>query len=204
MGPVRQRDRSGNWQKYTSGNPIQQRLISGFLASVKQAVDLAAPHTIADVGCAEGLVAQHLLADGCSARFVGADLDLTALCRGRTQSPHLAAQQADIYHLPYRDRSADLVLCLEVLEHLIDPARAVGELRRVAAHYCLISVPHEPLFRLANLARGKNAARLGDDPEHCQHWNGPGLIKFLQRCGLAVRWIRRPLPWLLILTEVDH
>lgn len=38
----------------------------------------------------------------------------------------------DIYHLPFRDRSVDFVICTHVLEHLEDPLRAIAELTRVA------------------------------------------------------------------------
>jgi SAM-dependent methyltransferase len=33
--------------------------------------------------------------------------------------------------LPYEDRSFDVVLCTQVLEHVVDPAQAVGEIARV-------------------------------------------------------------------------
>jgi hypothetical protein len=59
-------------------------------------------------------------------------------------------------------------------------------------------VPHEPLFRLANLARGKHVARWGNDPEHVQHWN---MRSF---CRLVSPYFRplamySPFPWLVVL-----
>lgn len=39
----------------------------------------------------------------------------------------------DAHHLPFRDEEFNLILCTEVLEHLIDPRAAVSEMRRVLA-----------------------------------------------------------------------
>lgn len=39
--------------------------------------------------------------------------------------------QADLMHLPFADHSFDSVICLEVLEHTLDPDRVLSELRRV-------------------------------------------------------------------------
>lgn len=38
---------------------------------------------------------------------------------------------ASVYELPFRDGEFDIVLCLSVLEHLKEPARAILEIRRV-------------------------------------------------------------------------
>ena len=39
---------------------------------------------------------------------------------------------ADIYHLPFRDKSVDFLWCTHVLEHCEDPVAACKELQRVA------------------------------------------------------------------------
>ena len=72
---------------------------------------------------------------------------------------------------PSPTRSFDTVTCLEVLEHLDDPAAAVRELARVARRAVVVSVPYEPYFRIGNVLRGKHLGGLGNHPEHVQHWN---------------------------------
>jgi ubiquinone/menaquinone biosynthesis C-methylase UbiE len=52
----------------------------------------------------------------------------------------------DIQHLSFPDKSFDIVLCQQVLEHVPDPVRAINELKRVTKRQLLISVPYEPFF----------------------------------------------------------
>src|SRR5262249_59414544 len=76
-----------------------------------------------------------------------------------------------VLSLPFAADSFDVVLCLEVLEHLQDPLPAVRELSRVARRGLILSVPYEPYFRIGNVLRGKHLSRLGAHPEHVQHSN---------------------------------
>ena len=57
----------------------------------------------------------------------------------------------DVQNLSFPDGAFDIVLCLQVLEHVPDPVRAMLELKRVAARQLVISVPYEPFFTLARL-----------------------------------------------------
>jgi len=60
-----------------------------------------------------------------------------ALKLGRTEKGLVG----DIYKLPFKSKSFDVVLCAETLEHLENPEAAVKELMRVAKRYVSISVP---------------------------------------------------------------
>lgn len=55
-------------------------------------------------------------------------------------------EKADVQNLPYADDAFDIVLCQQVLEHVYDPVKAIGQLQRVAAKRLIISVPYEPFF----------------------------------------------------------
>lgn len=195
---------SGNWQKYNNPNPLQQLLIRRFLNTVGDLFEQSGALILADIGCAEGFVTRHLRRLRPEIRCVGIDIDADALERGKSINPDRQAQQSNIYHIPYQSQAFDLVLCLEVIEHLDEPARALAELTRITRHYCLLAVPHEPFFRIANLLRGKNLTRLGDDIEHINHWGKAGFTRFLQDSGLLVRDIKTSFPWLVALAEFDR
>jgi SAM-dependent methyltransferase len=84
-----------------------------------------------------------------------------------------------VYALPYPDRAFDVVVATEVLEHLHDPSGAVRELLRVARKAVILTVPHEPWWRLANMMRGKYLSDFGNTPGHVQHWTRTGFVRLL-------------------------
>ena len=89
-----------------------------------------AGRTVVDLGCGGGLLAVPLAREG--AHVVGLDLAAKALRAARAQQPErLLAAQADLQELPLAERSADVVLLADVLEHVDDPAAVVAQAARV-------------------------------------------------------------------------
>jgi len=189
--------RSDNEGKYRSKNPVVRYLVGRFLRRVSELAATEGPRRVLEVGCGEGIVLAALAARLPGTRFDGLELDETALEQARVRCPGAELVRGDACELPFGDQSFDLVVCLEVLEHLPEPVRALRELRRVARGGCLLSVPHEPFFRVGNLLRGKNVGRLGDPSDHLQHW---GAREFAAFCGreLAVRSRTTAFPWLIV------
>ncbi len=103
--------------------------------------------------------------------------------------------------MPYKDKEFDLVLCTEVLEHLEDPKRALKELIRVSNKYLVLSVPNEPLFMLAQLVRGKNWSRFGNDIEHIQHWSFWQFENFVKKENVKILKTKHPFAWTMVLLE---
>ncbi len=80
--------------------------------------------TVLDVGCADGKPRRHLPA---AADYVGVDYYSTATDWYDTRPDLYADAQA----LPLADASVDHALLLDVLEHIPEPHRCLGELGRV-------------------------------------------------------------------------
>ena len=59
----------------------------------------------------------------------------------------------DATTLPFPDDSFDLVLAIEVLEHVPTPDHALSELSRVCSGTFVASVPFEPIWRAGNVVR---------------------------------------------------
>jgi SAM-dependent methyltransferase len=100
---------------------------------------------VLDVGCSSGYGAVALLAHGPAGRVVvGVERDAEALEIGRARLPWLQIIEGDAAALPIRDRCADAVLLLDVLEHLAEPDRAIAEAHRVLrpGGVLIVSVPH--------------------------------------------------------------
>ncbi len=193
----------GNWQKYQNRNPLQRLLIQNFLDTIVAITRSLPTSTILDAGCAEGFVSQRLLEEWPGAQVVGIDVDIGALTRGQRLNPVTRFGSGDITSLPFKDKSFDLVICTEVLEHLPHPESALSELQRMTRRYCLLSVPHEPFFRLSNLMRGKNISRLGDDVDHYHHWGALAFRRLTNHYFHPVS-SRFPFPWQVFLGAVVH
>lgn len=195
-----------NYKKHSANNSLwqlrflQRSLIDKYFKNLVAAAKPLHPKTVLDVGCGEGFTLQQLYENGVGEKLEGVDFLDTAIQIGNKIHPQLKLKQGNIYELPYKDNSFDLVLCTEVLEHLEKPADALKELKRVTKKYCIISVPHEPWFMLGNFLRGKNLSRFGNDIEHIQHWTGGGIRKFLAN-EFEVVSVRSPLPWTLLVVK---
>jgi 2-polyprenyl-3-methyl-5-hydroxy-6-metoxy-1,4-benzoquinol methylase len=195
---------TGNtYDKYGSQNPVVRRLMAGFESTLDELWQKAAPRSILDVGCGEGvLTAQWAdkLGDG---RIVGIDLDDPKLKAewAQRRRANLEYRVEDATNLSFGDGEFDMASAIEVLEHVPDPERTVAEMARVAKRSLLVSVPREPLWRGLNMARGAYLKDLGNTPGHVNHWSKRSFVSMLSRHG-TVEEVRSPFPWTMVLVHV--
>lgn len=209
---------AGNvYDKYGTSNPIARRLMDGFLNAARELAATTGVEALHEVGCGEGHLATQLARWGYRVR--GTDVGPTIIARARA---HAAAAGVDgaaapaktggrvtnldvasIYELDPEADGAALVVCCEVLEHLDEPERALAVLRSLARPWLLVSVPREPIWRLANMARGRYLSALGNTPGHLNHWSKRGFLKLLGRYAEVVA-VRSPFPWTMALCQVDR
>lgn len=188
----------GNYyDKFGSSNPLVRRLMARFKQSYADCFMQAMPDSVLEVGCGEG----HILALSWELRsglLSGIDLETAILQEAQENCPQATLAVGNGYQLPYPSKHFDLVVASEVLEHVEQPHVVLQEMARVSRHYCLMSVPLEPLWRVLNLARGKYVSDLGNTPGHVQHWSPKGFVRLVQRY-FDVLEVRRPLPWTMVL-----
>lgn len=188
---------TGNtYDKYASTNPVERRLMLGFFAALDDLVPAAPPDTVLEVGVGEGEVTRRLARRWPGSSFVGLDLPDPDLAGHWADAP-FAALFGDVGRLPFPDDSVDLVLAIEVLEHVERPDAALRELARVARRDVVVSVPKEPVWRAANMLRGKYLRDLGNTPGHVNHWSRRSFAA-LVASHLDVRAVRSPFPWTMI------
>lgn len=191
-----------NFRKHTSKNPIQKILLDNFFNTLVQIIRPRQVSRVLDVGCGEGFTLSRLSEQKIGEHLEGIEYSKTAIEIGRKIHPKLTFKQGDIYNLPYKNNSFDLVISTEVLEHLENPKRALLELIRVSGKYLLLSVPNEPWFRIANFLRGKNISRFGNDVEHIQHWSNHGFSKFVTEVDkVKIIVSKYPFPWTIVLVN---
>lgn len=128
---------------------------------------------IVDLGCGVGdlcqIIPSHL-------RKIGIDLSLPALRYAKRDSnTHITLINASLYELPLLEESADVVICLEVLEHLEDDDRALDEISRILrpGGRLIMSLPGEFYF-----------PQYLDLMGHWRHYTSTSMGQMLERVGL--------------------
>jgi 2-polyprenyl-3-methyl-5-hydroxy-6-metoxy-1,4-benzoquinol methylase len=195
---------TGNtFDKYGSSNPVVRRLMAGFHSTLDELWAEAAPRSILDVGCGEGVLTAEWaerLGDG---RIVGIDLDDPKLRAEweRRSRPNLEFRVEEATSLSFADGEFDMACAIEVLEHVPEPEATLAEMARVASRHLLVSVPREPLWRGLNVARGAYVRDLGNTPGHVNHWSKRAFVALLSRYG-TVQEARSPFPWTMVLVRL--
>ena len=195
---------TGNtYDKYGSTNPVVRRLMAGFETALEGLFAEAAPSSVLDVGCGEGVLTARWAEQLGTGRVVGIDLEDPKLRREWTlrPRPNLEFQAMAAESLPFDDGEFELAAATEVLEHVPDPERTLCEMARVASRHLIVSVPREPLWRALNLGRGAYVRQLGNTPGHVNHWSRRGFLRLLDRHGDVLE-TRSPFPWTMVLVAV--
>jgi len=117
---------SGEWDH------LRTELFGGRFTSLALLSLLRPEWTVADLGCGTGN-ASELLAPVVR-NVVAVDLSGPMLDAARerlSDAPNVEFVEAEVDHLPLADASVDAAVCVLVLHHLPDPARAIAEMRRI-------------------------------------------------------------------------
>jgi SAM-dependent methyltransferase len=195
---------TGNtYDKYGSGNPVVRRLMSSFEATLEELFQRAAPRSLLDVGCGEGVLVHRWAQSLGESRVVGIDLEEPSIQAGwaERRAANLEYRVMEASDLPFADDEFDLASAIEVLEHVPDPEHTVAEMARVAERHLLVSVPREPLWRMLNMARGAYWPALGNTPGHLNHWSRRSFAELLSRHGEVIE-VRSPFPWTMLLVRL--
>jgi len=144
------------------------------LAALRPSLDLL------DVGCGPGTITADLAQRVAPGRVVGVDrapeVLTQASAHAAAQGVSLELQVGDVYALPFPDASFDVVHAHQVLQHLVDPVRALAEMRRVLRPQGLVAVrdsdytsfawaPRDPLLDRWLELYCKIARRNGGEPD---------------------------------------
>jgi len=102
--------------------------------------------TILEVGCSSGHLLRTLGKKDKNIKYIGVDIDQYAISKGNVELGRIklagiqSAQliEAEVTKLPFDSNSFEIVVSLNVLEHLNEPSRAIRELLRCAKKYLVI------------------------------------------------------------------
>lgn len=165
---------------------------------------------VLDAGCGEGYGTRILA--GAAARVLGVDRVPDVVAHARRAYPEADLLVADVCDLPLADESVDLVVSLQVIEHVAAPDRLVAEAARV------LRPGGELLCATPNRVTFSPGAAAPTNPFHIREFTAGELFEELSR-ALSVtgvlglhhgprlraleRLARRGLPNLLLATPPD-
>jgi len=188
------------YDKYSSTNPLEQRMMRGFMAALDELLDGPSPRRILEVGVGEGHVMRRVRERFPGVPIAGLDLPDEALSDD-WRAERLPCLFGDATALPFPDGGFDLVLAIEVLEHVPGPDAALAELARVCTGRLIASVPFEPIWRAGNVLRRRYVRDWGNTPGHVNHWTNWGFRRFVAT-RFTVDRVRSPLPWTMVRAAV--
>lgn len=136
-------------------NPESYYLQSSFIVRfienrrIKYIIDLlrpAAKDRVLEVGCGGG----HILEKVKQGELYGLDISdfMLKIAKRRLSGTEAKLASGDAGSLPFKDVSYDRIICTEVLEHVLDPEKVIGEIARIARQNCeiILTVPNESLI----------------------------------------------------------
>ena len=167
-------------RKYENKNPIHQLTLGRFFDAVADELKQLNPQRVLEFGCGEGLFLDQLRKRGVAfPSLTGIDLREDALEHARSLMPEYDFKLVDVFAFE-PEQPFDLVIASQVFEHLPDPVPFLKRLCDLGDGQILLTVPLEPWFRMMNLVRGRDILRLGNHPEHVNHWGVSSFRKFLE------------------------
>lgn len=192
---------TGNYfNKHATTNPLYRALTRRYRLTLQRLAAELSPANALEIGSGEGYIVSYLREVHPALRITASDIDPALLRRSAAAVPQAGWLACYGEALPFAARQFDLVVACEVLEHVSEPGAVMAELRRTGRRWFLGSVPHEPWWRLLNMARLKYLPALGNTPGHIQHW---GRGQFARFAGQFVRIhrVESAFPWTFVCGE---
>ena len=161
--------------------------VSGAAAGgAPRSVEKQARTRVLDVGCGDGRFAAELQGAGFS--VVGVDVAEEPLRRARSMHPELDVRVVPVDgRWPLDDASFDVVWAGETIEHVVDTAGWMSELRRVlrSGGSLLLSTPAHGRVRMLALALSARRFDAHFDPraDHLRFYSSRSLTRLLEDFG---------------------
>jgi ubiquinone/menaquinone biosynthesis C-methylase UbiE len=190
--------------KYQSKNFILNYLLDRFFLKIKTIIaTLNEDERILEIGCGMGESTRRILSMLHGQYLEASEYENELVEMLRKSDFPVKISRESVYSLKRKTNEFDCVILLEVLEHLEDYKKALNEVFRVAKKNVIISVPHEPLWRMENIMRGKYLRDLGNTPGHVNHWNKGSFSSLISEFGI-VKKVYLPFPWIIIHAQTKN
>lgn len=157
---------------------------------------------VLDAGCGRGFFLNLAQALFPGIRLIGVELDWPLLRLARHRVAQASVAGARVEALPFADGSFDKIIFSEVLEHIPDDRRALGEVARVLAPdgVLALTVPHanypfwwDPINKVLESLTGRHIGRgplAGIWANHVRLYTPERVTRLVAEAGLVVDEVR--------------
>lgn len=94
--------------------------------------------SLIDVGCAEGWLFD-VVNQSKNVSYVGVDISSSNIKKAKNKEGNWVLCTAE--NLPFKSNSFEILVCTEVLEHVLGPALCMVEISRIVKHYAILTTP---------------------------------------------------------------
>lgn len=109
--------------------------------------------SLLDAGCGVGTLLMDIKKRYPNIELCGVEYAPVAISAAIKNNPGIKIRQLDLIKQSL-NKTFDLVLCIEVLEHILDDISALKNLRKMTGKYFLLVVPTGPLFEQEKIGVG--------------------------------------------------
>ena len=142
---------------------------------------------VLELATGTGLIAKHIVRSADHIEATDASQEMIEQAKQGVKSTKLHFSVQDMFHLPYADRSFDVVIVSNALHIVPEPEKALAEIRRVLKEDGILIAP--TFTHADNDFRGNVKAffmKLAGFPLHSK-WTSAEYLRFLSQNGWTVR-----------------
>jgi 2-polyprenyl-3-methyl-5-hydroxy-6-metoxy-1,4-benzoquinol methylase len=155
----------------------------GLLKDVEEEIDTSRSRPlILDIGCGYGYLIRICIEKGYEC--LGIDISKCALSKVQSKSAGVVLCHAQSL-LPFKSASVEIVMMIDVIEHLKEPSLALKEVERILKPRGLLCIATPNLNALARMFKGRNWYGYLDKT-HVSLFTGLSLKKTLEMCNFEI------------------
>ena len=179
---------------YSSKNPLVRFVHNGRLEHIVKKIPKDSGIKILDAGCGEGHLLEKILKANSRAKVFGIDITKVALEKAKIRCPKMES----LSDTGFQSGFFDVVTCTEVLEHIYEYKKVIGELKRILKPdgLLIITFPNERLWTLSRLLLGRKPVKV---PDHINSFSPNIMRKIIDMKIVSKNNLPLNLPFLLSL-----
>jgi ubiquinone/menaquinone biosynthesis C-methylase UbiE len=149
---------------YTSSNFFVSFVHTNRLKKIIHALPKQNNLHVLDAGCGEGHLLSQMYEHAPRHNYYGVDITPIALKKAKQRCKTANIQKMNLTNLSFKTATFDVVICTEVLEHMLEYKKAIAELKRVLkpGGVLIITIPNDLFLSFGRLLLGKRPIKVPD------------------------------------------